>query len=243
MNVGSYERQHVIADRVGIEDAAQGVSARYRGRPLGSIGHLGAFSFHETKNVISGEGGALLINDDRYTHRAEIIREKGTNCSQFFRGQVDKYTWREVGSSFLPGELIAAFLWAQFEEADRINADRLRLWHRYHDALAPLEARGVLRRPVVPAHCDMNGHLYYVLLEDGDERTRMIDTLNAAGVNSVFHYVPLHSSPGGQRYCRVHGSLNVTNRQAERLLRLPMWIGLTEEAQDRVVELLEGALT
>lgn len=225
-----------------VEDAAQGVMARYKGRALGSIGDLGAYSFHETKNLISGEGGALLVNDPALALRAEIIREKGTDRSRFFRGEVDKYTWQEVGSSFLPGELIAAFLSAQLEEADRITQERVASWQRYHELLEPLESKGVLRRPIVPDDCQHNAHMYYVLLAPEINRQKVLDEFKRNDIWSVFHYVPLHSSPAGKRYGRTHGMLDVTNGQAERLVRLPMWAGLTEQHQDRVVEALEVAV-
>lgn len=234
-----------IAQRYGlkvVEDAAQGVMASYRGRALGSIGDLGAYSFHETKNVISGEGGALLVNDPAMTIRAEIIREKGTDRGRFFRGEVDKYTWQEVGSSFLPGELIAAFLWAQLEEAQDITVERLAIWARYHEALEQLEGKGLLRRPIVPAHCTHNAHMYYVLLAPELDREKVINTLRRAAVYSVFHYVPLHSSPAGQRYGRTNGLLEVTNRPAEKLLRLPLWVGLSHEQQYKVIGVLEEAV-
>jgi len=226
-----------------VEDAAQGVMASYKGRALGSIGDLGAYSFHETKNVISGEGGALLVNDPELALRAEVIREKGTNRSRFFRGEVDKYTWQEVGSSFLPGELIAAFLWAQFEEADRITQDRLDSWERYHEMLESLESKGVLRRPIVPDGCKHNAHMYYVLLAPEINRAKVLDEFKRNDIGAVFHYVPLHSSPAGQCYGRVHGALDVTNRQSERLVRLPLWVGLTEQQQDRVVDVLKVSMT
>lgn len=222
-----------------VEDAAQGVMARYKGRALGSIGDLGAYSFHETKNVISGEGGALLVNDLDLAVRAEIIREKGTDRSRFFRGEVDKYTWQDVGSSFLPGELIAAFLWAQLEEADRITKERLASWQRYHELLEPLEAKGILRRPIVPDHCEHNAHMYYVLLAPEIDRQKVLDAFKMNEILSVFHYVPLHSSPAGVRYGRAQGSLDITNQQSNRLVRLPLWVGLLEEQQDRVVEVLK----
>lgn len=225
-----------------VEDAAQGMMATYKGRALGSIGDLGALSFHETKNVISGEGGALLVNDAALAIRAEIIREKGTDRSRFFRGEVDKYTWQEVGSSFLPGELIAAFLWAQLENAQEITRNRLHVWDRYHAALAPLEAQGLLRRPVVPPECGHNAHMYYVLLAPGIDRQSVLRALKSEDIHSVFHYVPLHSSPAGQRYGRVHGSMEVTDRSSEALVRLPLWVGLTAEDQDRIVGVLRGAL-
>lgn len=224
-----------------VEDAAQGVMASYKGRALGAIGDLGAFSFHETKNVISGEGGALLVNDQELALRAEIIREKGTDRSRFFRGEVDKYTWQEIGSSFLPGELIAAFLWAQLEEADRITEQRLASWDLYHEMLAPLEASGLLRRPVIPAECKHNAHMYYVLLAPEIDRQKVLDSFRSSGISSVFHYVPLHSSPAGLRYGRAQGELNVTVQQSERLVRLPLWVGLTEEQQARVFNVLEAA--
>jgi dTDP-4-amino-4,6-dideoxygalactose transaminase len=224
-----------------VEDAAQGVLASYKGRALGSIGDLGTYSFHETKNVISGEGGALLVNDAEMTSRAEMIREKGTDRSRFFRGEVDKYTWQEVGSSFLPGELIAAFLWAQLEEADRITQERLACWHRYHEMLAPLESSGVLRRPIVPDECQQNGHMYYVLLAENIERQSVLDDLKKSRIGAVFHYVPLHSSPAAQRYASTSGALSMTTRQSERLIRLPMWVGLTEDKQSRVVSALTEA--
>jgi dTDP-4-amino-4,6-dideoxygalactose transaminase len=221
-----------------LEDAAQGVMASYKGRVLGSIGDLAAYSFHETKNVISGEGGALLVNDPLLALRAEIIREKGTDRSRFSRGEVDKYTWQEVGSSFLPGELIAAFLSAQLEEADRITRERLGNWQFYHKLLEPLETQGRLRRPIVPADCQHNAHMYYVLLAPDIDRQKVLDELKRNDIWSVFHYVPLHSSPAGKRYGRAHGMLNVTNKQSGRLVRLPLWVGLTEQQQARVVDVL-----
>ncbi|MBC6942279.1 MAG: dTDP-4-amino-4,6-dideoxygalactose transaminase [Xanthomonadales bacterium] len=230
-----------IARRYGlivIEDAAQGVMASYRGRQLGSIGELAALSFHETKNLISGEGGALLVNDARHIERAEIIREKGTNRSLFFRGQVDKYTWVDVGSSYLPGEIIAAFLAAQIEHADDITQRRMALWQRYHDAFAALESQGRLRRPIVPAHCRHNAHMYYLLLADLDERTRFITSLKARDIHPVFHYIPLHSAPAGQRYARTHGSMGVTDATSDRLVRLPLW--LPDLDQDAVIGAVEA---
>lgn len=225
-----------------VEDAAQGVMASYKGQPLGSIGDLGAFSFHETKNVISGEGGALLVKDPSLALRAEIIREKGTDRSRFFRGEVDKYTWQEVGSSFLPGELIAAFLWAQLEEAQTITSRRLANWQHYHELLAPIEDKSILRRPIVPEECQHNAHMYYVLLNPEIDRQAVLGTLKQNAIDSVFHYVPLHSSPAGQRYGRVHGSLDVTNQQSERLIRLPLWVGLTEQQQNKVIGCLLEAI-
>lgn len=234
-----------IADRHGLyvlEDAAQGIMARYKGRPLGSIGHLGALSFHETKNVISGEGGALLVNDPAFAQRAEIIREKGTDRSRFFRGEVDKYTWQEVGSSFLPGEIVAAFLWAQLEQAASITAERLSCWARYHILLEDLERENLLRRPIIPDECEHNAHMYYVLLSDDVDRQSALTYLKRKNISSVFHYVPLHSSPAGRRYGRVHGSMNNTDHLSERLVRLPLFIGLTEGEQQRVKEVLSKAV-
>jgi dTDP-4-amino-4,6-dideoxygalactose transaminase len=199
---------------------------------------LGAFSFHETKNVISGEGGALLVNDATLALRAEIIREKGTDRSRFFRGEVDKYTWQEVGSSFLPGELTAAFLWAQLEDAQAITNQRMASWDYYHALLAPLEAQGLLRRPVVPEACQHNAHMYYVLLAPGIDRQAVLAGLKQQTIYSVFHYVPLHSSPAGKRYGRAHGNLAVTDRQSERIIRLPLWVGIQPEQQDRVRDAL-----
>lgn len=225
-----------------VEDAAQGVMATYKGRALGSIGHLGAYSFHETKNVICGEGGALLINDGRYALEAEIIREKGTDRSQFFRGQVDKYTWRSPGSSFLPSDVTAAFLWAQLEAAHMLTSRRLERWGRYHTLLAGFEQRGLLRRPIVPEHCEHNAHMYYVLLDESVDRQKVLTRLKTRGVNAVFHYVPLHASPCGKQVGRPHDSLAVTDDVANRLVRLPLWFELDDEMQDYVVDALHRAL-
>tara|TARA_R110000851_G_scaffold73980_2_gene163316 strand:- start:81426 stop:82562 length:1137 start_codon:yes stop_codon:yes gene_type:complete len=225
-----------------VEDAAQGVMATYKGQPLGGIGNLGTYSFHETKNVISGEGGALLVNDPSLSLRAEIIREKGTDRSRFFRGEVDKYTWQEVGSSFLPGEIIAAFLWAQLEDAKKITQERLTIWQRYHDLIAPLEAKGVLRRPIIPGNCEHNAHMYYVILAPEIDRQHVLGELKKSNIFSVFHYVPLHSSPAGRRYGRANGELAITNQQSERLIRLPLWVGLSEEQQVHIANILSKAV-
>ncbi len=235
-----------IAERHGlivIEDAAQGLLATSGGRPLGSFGHLAAISFHETKNVIAGEGGALVVNDPRFAERAEIIWEKGTNRSQFFRGQVDKYTWVDVGSSYLPSEITAAFLWAQLEHARELTDARLRIWSRYHAAFEPLEAAGLVRRPVVPARCGQNGHLYYLLLDHLEERTRMIEALDRAGVNAVFHYVPLHDSPAGRQYGRPSGDMTATVRASDTLVRLPLWPSMTDEDVEIVIRSVRAHLT
>jgi dTDP-4-amino-4,6-dideoxygalactose transaminase len=225
-----------------VEDAAQGVMSSYKGRALGSIGELGAYSFHETKNVISGEGGALLVNDPELALRAEIIREKGTDRSRFFRGEVDKYTWQEVGSSFLPGELISAFLWAQLQEAGRITAERMACWQRYHELLGPLEAEGKLRRPIVPSECGHNAHMYYVLLSPMLDRGHLLDALKRQGIHCVFHYVPLHSSPGGLHYGRVNGPMEFTDSCSMRLIRMPLWLGLEPDQQETVVHELNKAI-
>lgn len=225
-----------------VEDAAQAVMSSYKGRSLGSIGDIGAYSFHETKNVISGEGGAILINDPSIAMRAEIIREKGTDRSRFFRGEVDKYTWQEVGSSFLPGELTAAFLYAQLEEARQITNDRLASWWRYHEMLESLEAIGILRRPIVPGDCEHNAHMYYILLRPQLDRQEVLDGLRRSHISAVFHYVPLHSSPGGMRYGRVSGNINVTESLSERLVRLPLWVGLKESQQELIVSSLRNCL-
>ena len=212
-----------------IEDAAQGIMSTYKGRPLGSIGHLAALSFHETKNIISGEGGALLINDPRFVERAEMIREKGTNRSKFFRGQLDKYTWVDIGSSFLPSEIVAAFLWAQMEEADSINNRRMAIWSAYHDSFDYLEQAGRLRRPMVSSDRIHNAHMYYLLMRDLEDRSRFINTMKRDGVNCVFHYVPLHSAPQGRLVGRAHNNLLITEDLSERLVRLPLWVGMDEQ--------------
>ncbi|MEH2554038.1 dTDP-4-amino-4,6-dideoxygalactose transaminase [Bradyrhizobium algeriense] len=225
-----------------VEDAAQGIMAGYKNRALGAIGDLGSFSFHETKNIISGEGGSLMVRDEELAKRAEIIREKGTDRGRFFRGEVDKYTWQDVGSSFLPSELIAAFLWSQLEEAQRITRERLEIWRRYHQMLEPLERRGLLRRPIVPVDCQHNGHIYYILLAPEIDRQQLLAGLKQAGIGAVFHYVPLHSSPAGLRYGRAHGELALTTALSQRLVRLPMWVGLNETQQQRVCEVLTALL-
>ena len=230
-----------IANRHGllvVEDAAQGVCATYKGKYLGTIGHLGCYSFHETKNFISGEGGALVINDERFLERAEIIREKGTNRSQFFRGMVDKYTWVDIGSSYLPSEMIAAFLYSQLEESDKITNKRLKIWNLYHELLAPLESAGWLRRPKYPEYCCHNAHMYYILLSDLETRTQLIDFLRKEGISSVFHYVPLHSAPQGKKLVGKDINLPVTDDCSERLLRLPCYYELTNEEIEFVVRII-----
>lgn len=228
-------RRHGLAV---VEDAAQGVGSFYKGRPLGTIGDLGCFSFHETKNVISGEGGALIVNNERYVQRAEIIREKGTNRSQFFRGEVDKYTWVDIGSSYLPSDMVAAFLLSQLENMDAINAKRMALWEEYDSFFKTYD--GKVRRPVVPAECRHNAHMYQLLFPDLDERTAFITSLKSRGVGSVFHYIPLHSAPAGRMFGRVSGTMDVTCRVSDTLVRMPMYYGMPESElsciKDAVVE-------
>ena len=226
-----------------IEDAAQGISASYKGKPLGSIGHLGCYSFHETKNIISGEGGALLINDPSLAERAEIIREKGTNRSKFFQGLIDKYTWIGIGSSFLPGEITAAFLWAQMQNADNITANRIAIWNRYHSAFSRFEELGLFRRPIVPDYLLHNAHMYYLLLPNHVNRANFISEMRKNNINCVFHYVPLHSSPSGKLYGRIHQSLNITNMQSFRLVRLPFFLQLYEAQQDHVIKTVTKLLS
>jgi dTDP-4-amino-4,6-dideoxygalactose transaminase len=223
-----------------VEDAAQALLSRYKGRSLGSIGHLGCLSFHETKNIISGEGGALLVNAPDMVKRAEIIREKGTNRCQFFRGEVDKYTWVDVGSSYLPSELVGAFLCAQLEHSDEINAARCRIFDLYCEHLRPLEQQGRLRLPFIPSDCTANGHLFYIIIGSLEERTRLIDYLKSKGILAVFHYVPLHSSPGGRRFGRVRGDMSVTDSISDRLLRLPLYYGMSDEDVGRVASAVSG---
>ena len=238
-SIGSIAARHGVAV---IEDAAQALGSTYRGTPAGSFGALAAVSSHETKNVTSGEGGALPVNTEEFVQRAEIFRDKGTDRSRFLRNEVDKYSWVDVGSSYGLSELNAAFLWAQLEAAERIRAERLRTWWLYHGALEALEEAGVLRRPVVPEHVQHNGHIYYVLASNAAERTRLLGELNSADVNAVFHYVPLHDSAAGRRYGRSHGTLSVTQEVSGRVIRLPLYSGMDETHVGRVVELLVGAL-
>jgi dTDP-4-amino-4,6-dideoxygalactose transaminase len=218
-----------------VEDAAHGLPGSRGGKPLGSIGALSTFSFHETKNVQCGEGGALVVNDPELVARAEIVQEKGTDRAQFFRGQVDKYTWRDIGSSYLLSEVAAAFLWAQLEHADAITDERRAIWSRYHEAFADLEHDGLLRRPQVPDGCEHSGHLYYLLLPEPDLRDAFIAHMAQRDVHVVFHYVPLHSSPAGRRLGRTGGSLAVTDELSARLVRLPIWCSLGERRQEHVI--------
>lgn len=227
-----------IAERYGlkvVEDAAQAVMSTYKGRALGTIGDFGCYSFHETKNYSMGEGGAIIINDPAYIERAEILREKGTNRSKFFRGQVDKYTWVDFGDSYLPSELNAAYLWAQLEVADEINNARLKIWDTYNNAFEDLEKAGKISRPFIPEDCIHNAHMYYIKTKDLWERTAFIDFMKANGIMCVFHYVPLHSAPAGYKYGRFDGEDEYTTKESERLVRLPMYYGLTEEDQAKVI--------
>ena len=223
-----------------VEDAAQAVMSTYKGKALGTIGDFGCYSFHETKNYSMGEGGAILINHPEYIEKAEVLREKGTNRSKFFRGQVDKYTWVDFGDSFLPSELNAAYLWAQLEMADEINNSRRERWAEYHELLKPLEEAGKLELPTVPEGCVHNAHMYYVKLKDLEERTRFIRCLKEQGIGSVFHYIPLHSAPAGIRFGRFAGEDKYTTKESERLTRLPMYYGLKEENVRQAVRVMEG---
>lgn len=218
-----------------IEDAAQGVMASYKGKALGTIGHFGCYSFHETKNYTSGgEGGALLVNDERFVQRAEIIHEKGTNRSQFLRGEIDKYTWHDVGSSFLPGELQAAYLYAQLESAELINERRLAIWNQYHQALAHLE--GIISRPNVPEQCAHNAHMYYIKLKSENGRAQFIKLMKSKGIQAQFHYVPLHCSPAGMQYGRFSGEEYFTTIESEKLVRLPLWFNLSQFEVDQIIQ-------
>ncbi len=231
------------ASAIVIEDAAQGVMASCDGRALGSIGALGAFSFHETKTLSSGEGGALLVNDPELVDRAEILLEKGTDRSAFFRGEIDKYTWRDLGSSFLMSEITAAFLYAQLESAEAILARRTATWRRYHAGFEELETAGLLRRPLVPEGCVHNGQAYWLLLPTEDARDALIESLHAAGIAAIFHYVPLHRTQAGRRYGRPAGDLSLTEDLAARMVRMPLWVDLPDSDVDRIVEAVGGQLS
>jgi dTDP-4-amino-4,6-dideoxygalactose transaminase len=234
-----------IANQYGltvIEDAAQAIDATYKGKALGGLGHMSAFSFHATKNIVSGEGGALVINDATLMERAEIIWEKGTNRSKFFRGEVDKYTWVDVGSSYLPSELIAAFLWSQLEMATDITQQRMSIWKRYHKAFAELELQRRVRRPTIPKTCQHNAHIYYLLVDDLEARTAVLKQLKQNGIQATFHYVPLHSSPAGRKFGRVHGGLKVTEEISDRLIRLPLSANLSSAEVDLITQLTLNAL-
>ena len=228
-----------IAKRYGlkvIEDAAQGVMSSYKGKALGTIGDFGCYSFHETKNYSMGEGGAIVINDPKYNMRAEILREKGTNRAEFLLGQVDKYTWVDFGDSYLPSDMNAAYLWAQLLRADEINQDRLASWNRYNEAFVQIEKAGLVQLPVIPDGCEHNAHMYYLKCKDIDERTKLISFLKENGVAAVFHYIPLHSAPAGKKFGRFDGMDEYTTKESERLVRLPMYYGLTKKDQDQVIK-------
>ena len=229
---GIAEKYHLSV----IEDAAQGVLSTYKGRQLGTIGDYGCYSFHETKNYSMGEGGALLIKDPENIERAEIIREKGTNRSKFFRGQIDKYTWMDAGSSYLPSELNAAYLWAQLEVADKILEDRMNSWKEYYRQLQPLKEAGLIELPFVPENCTHNAHMFYIKTKDLEERQELIGYLKSKGIAAVFHYIPLHSSPAGQKYGTFSGEDRYTTKESERLLRLPMYYHLEKKDIEFVVE-------
>jgi len=219
-----------------IEDAAQGMMSRYKGKPLGSIGHMAAYSFHETKNYTSGgEGGLLIVNDESFSERAEIVREKGTNRSQFFRGMVDKYSWVDIGSSYLPSELQAAYLWGQIENSDKINQDRLAIWNRYYEAIKPLAEAGKLEVASIPESCTHNAHMFYVKLNNASQRANFIGYLKYCRVMAVFHYIPLHSADAGKKYGRFCGQDKYTTRESERLVRLPIWFGMSTAVQEQVI--------
>lgn len=219
-----------------VEDAAQAISSYYKGKPLGGIGDIGCFSFHETKNIIAGEGGALLINNSIYSETAEIHWEKGTDRSKFFRGEVDKYTWNNLGSSYLPGEIIAAFLWAQLQAEEKITASRIKSWNVYHELLHDAEQKGVLTRPTIPESCLHNAHIYYILLSKHKNRSNVLKELHLNNINAVFHYVPLHQAPFAEQYCKISDPLNVTNDVSDRLIRLPLWVNISISEQERVSE-------
>ena len=219
-----------------IEDAAQGVMSSYKGKPLGTIGDFGCYSFHETKNYSMGEGGAIVVNNSKYNDRAEIIREKGTNRSRFLRGQIDKYTWVDFGDSFLPSELNAAYLWGQLIHADEINNDRLATWNAYYDAFKPLGEEGLCELPVIPDGCIHNAHMFYLKLKDLKQRTEFIQYLKEHNVLSVFHYIPLHSAPAGLKFGRFHGVDEYTTKDSNRLTRLPLYYGMTKEDRDTVIQ-------
>ena len=219
-----------------IEDAAQGIMATYKDKYLGAIGDIGCYSFHETKNLSMGEGGAIVFKDDRFIELAEIIREKGTNRSKFFRGQVDKYTWVEYGSSYLASDINAAYLWGELQHANQINNDRINTWNNYHDSLKDLEDKGYIKRPVIPKECKHNGHIYYIKTKNLEERTKLIEHLKKNNIQATFHYIPLHTSPAGKKYGRFYGDDVYTTKESEKLLRLPMYYGLKEEDREKVVK-------
>lgn len=219
-----------------IEDAAQAIGSTYKSIPCGSIGDFGCLSFHETKNLSMGEGGALLIRNRKYIERAEIIREKGTNRSKFYRGEIDKYTWVDAGSSYLPSELNAAYLWAQLEQFDKIQEDRMKTWNRYYAELLDIKNKGIIELPIVPDNCNHNAHMFYIKTEDIHERDRLIEFLASKNIKAVFHYIPLHTAPAGMRFGRFYGEDRYTTKESERLLRLPLYYKMEEKDVDRVIK-------
>jgi len=223
-----------------VEDAAQGIMSKYKGQALGTLSDYGCYSFHETKNYSMGEGGAILIKDEKNIEQAEITREKGTNRSKFFRGQIDKYTWMDYGSSYLPSDLNAAYLWAQLEEADEINQNRLSTWNLYREGLHNLADAGIIELPFIPKECAHNAHMFYVKVKNLDERTKLIAYLKEEGILTVFHYIPLHASPAGQKFGRFHGEDKFTTKESERLLRLPMYYGLEEQQAEYIIEKIQS---
>lgn len=230
MNIA--KKHHLLV----IEDAAQAFDSFYKGQPLGSIGDMGCFSFHETKNIMSGEGGLFVTNNPNFAERAEIIREKGTNRSKFFRGQVDKYTWVDKGSSYLPSDILAAYLYSVLEEADNIQQKRQKIWNTYHNAFSSLEKAGKIRLPIIPKECSNNAHMFYMLLPTLEDRTAFITHMKEHDVYTPFHYVPLHSSPAGQKYCRTHGQLHITDNVSQTLVRLPLFFDLTDQELNKIIE-------
>ena len=225
-----------------IEDAAQGVMSTYKGKALGTIGDFGCYSFHETKNYSMGEGGALVINDPDFNERAEILREKGTNRSKFFRGQIDKYTWVDVGDSYLPSEINAAYLWAQLQKADEINNNRLETWQTYYDAFKPLADAGKIELPTIPEGCKHNAHMFYLKLKNLEERTKFINRMKEKNILCVFHYVPLHSAPAGKKYCRFHGEDKFTTKESDRLVRLPMYYDMDKNDLNSVIQAVKEVI-
>ncbi len=222
------------------EDAAQAMRASYKGKALGTIGDLGALSFHDTKNIVAGEGGALLINSESYVARAEILREKGTNRSQFFRGEVDKYSWMDLGSSFLPSDILAALLLAQLERSDDLTQSRHAIWRTYNNAFVDLEKSGIVNRPIIPKDCEHNAHIFYLIVRDLKTRSNLLEKLKSKGIGATFHYVPLHSAPAGKKFGRTHGDLTVTTSLSDRLVRLPLWPGM--ESTSNIIDLVTEVL-
>ena len=236
LNIDETKIEGAITDKTVIEDAAQAFDSFYKGRPLGLIGDMGCFSFHETKNIMSGEGGLFVTNNEKLAERAEIIREKGTNRSKFFRGQVDKYTWVDKGSSYLPSDIIAAYLYSILEISDQIQTKRISVWQKYYEAFEALETQGYIRRPIIPKGCTNNGHMFYLLLNDLQTRTEFIAHLKNHNIYAPFHYIPLHSAPAGENYCKTPNSMSITNKISDTLVRLPMFYDITDEQLEKVIK-------